>query len=128
MNILCNKLGVTYVGFFAIVYLAQTLIAYKGMKILDSVHNNYVEKPKTFGACTFFAIYFGYFGMFYGAVVIRTGLALSLMFWRTLIIKLVRIKKRYVMRVLRYFSYVNNHSVIDDTGFDDVCEEEQPIL
>lgn len=32
------------------------------------------------------------------------------------------------MRVLRYFSYVNNHSVIDDTGFDDVCEEEQPIL
>ena len=50
------------------------------MKILDSVHNNYVEKPKTFGACTFFAIYFGYFGMFYGAVVIRTGLALSLMF------------------------------------------------
>lgn len=80
LNILCNKLGVTYVGFFAIVYLAQTLIAYKGMKILDSVHNNYVEKPKTFGACTFFAIYFGYFGMFYGAVVIRTGLALSLMF------------------------------------------------
>ena len=56
LNILCNKLGVTYVGFFAIVYLAQTLIAYKGMKILDSVHNNYVEKPKTFGACTFFAI------------------------------------------------------------------------
>lgn len=103
LNILCNKLGVTYVGFFAIVYLAQTLIAYKGMKILDSVHNNYVEKPKTFGACTFLPFILGILECFMAQLLFVQDWHYRSCFWRTLIIKLVRIKKRYVMRVLRYF-------------------------
>ena len=80
LNILFNEIGMNYEGFFAAVYLIQVFFYVKGMKILDDIHQANAKLRHTLMVSTFISIYLGYFGLFYGAIVLRTGIALSMIF------------------------------------------------
>ena len=88
LNICFNKLGASHEVFFAATYLLQTLMFIRGMKILNNARKIAADNQENIKLCTFVSVYLGYIGMFYGAIVIRTGLAmgaafLSYSFFRT---------------------------------------------
>lgn len=81
---ICQILGLSCTVFFGVVAVLNYIIVYEGCRMLaDNVERQviscfYKEKRKPF-YCVFSAIYLPYFGFFYNCIVLRQGIAMSLL-------------------------------------------------
>lgn len=80
---ICQLLGLHYSVFFAIIAALNYAIVYRGCRILaDNIEGqtfNYSVKKKKSYYCVFSAIYLPYFGFFYNCIILRQGIAMSLL-------------------------------------------------
>ncbi|MCM1263709.1 MAG: EpsG family protein [Butyrivibrio sp.] len=81
---ICQKLGLPYSVFFGVIAVLNYIIVYAGCRMLTentekTIIDGFYEKKKKPYYCLFSAIYLPYFGFFYNCIVLRQGIAMSLL-------------------------------------------------
>lgn len=116
LNLIVKRAGMSYRFFFAVVATLGIIIMLKAYMVQTKAN---LLKKESRDALLYLALYLGYFGIFYGAIALRSGVAIPLLFLGSAYLLL---NKKVAVVICTILAFQFHHSIVIVAAVVFICD------